>query len=130
MIEERQLRGRKGVNYINANVEARGLRIIVKAMPFVSCKKEYELTEDFEFLVEPERDEVLYVCGYLAEERNSGDIVVIVSETRAHEAPYCFGESSPYLLLHEVFFVVVPPNAHTLDEVPIRVKKLLPAEEI
>jgi len=129
MIVERRFPSRPGVNVLGTNVVVRGLKITVKAMSFVACKKEYELSEDFEFIVMPESDVVLHVIAYLAQERESGEVVVVVSETRADENPYSFGGSSPYRLLHEVYAVDVPPNAHTLDEVPVRVKKTVTEEE-
>jgi hypothetical protein len=130
MIVERKFPGRPGVNVLDTDVVVRGLKITVKAMSFVACKQEYDLSEDFEFIVEPESDVVLHVIAYLAQERESGDVVVVVSETREHENPYSFDDSSPYKLLHEVYAVDVPPNVYTLDEVPVRVKKTVTEEEI
>lgn len=98
-------------------VEQSRMALTVKAGSFRISGQGYTLDEDFKCVISPGS----HVMGYLVENKNTGDVSVVIEETNEADNDTYDWISGEYNLLHSIFNVTVPSDVTTLDDVPINV---------
>lgn len=101
-------------------VTQEGLVVTVEAGGFRYGGEDYTLAEDWTYTVTSDVEK--HVLGTLA--LDGGDVVLGVEEMQA-DVPEAYNwRAGPYTPLHELFKLIVPEGATTLDAVVVRVTHL------